>query len=105
MKKFGNIFKQNFVLPPLIKDHATFLLFVRHSVCKWLDKIGLQGTQSNTDKLVDKLKKEVTDHKITLSNKFDLEFENDFKTLPIMYWLPKMHKTPTGAIFIVASRK
>ena len=105
MKKFGNIFKQNFVLPPLIKHHTTFLLFVRHSVCKWLDEIGLHGTQSNTDKLVDKLKKEVTDHKITLSNKFDLEFENDFKTLPIMYWLPKMHKTPTGAIFIVASRK
>ena len=27
------------------------------------------------------------------------------KTLPIMYWIPKMHKNPTGARFIIASKK
>ena len=27
------------------------------------------------------------------------------KSLPIMYWTPKMHKNPTGARFIIASKK
>ena len=41
----------------------------------------------------------------TLSSKFDLEVQADFKTLSIMYWLPKMHKTLIRARFIVASEK
>ena len=42
---------------------------------------------------------------VTLSSKFDLQVQNYFKTLPIMYWLPKMHQTRTGARFILVSRK
>ena len=34
---------------------------------------------------------------------FDLSITGLDKLLPIMYWLPKMHKTPIGATFIVAS--
>ena len=42
------------------------------------------------------MKEEVIDDNIILSDKFDLEVQNVFKTLPIMCWLPKMHKTLTG---------
>ena len=42
---------------------------------------------------------------ITLPRKFDLEFQNDFKTQPIMYCIGKMKNIPVGARFIVASRK
>ena len=34
---------------------------------------------------------------------FDLNIIGLHKLLPIMYWLPKMHKPPIGARFIVAS--
>ena len=34
---------------------------------------------------------------------FDLIITGLDKLLPILYWLPKMHKTPIGARFIVAS--
>ena len=34
---------------------------------------------------------------------FDLSITGLDKLLPILYWLPKMHKTPIGARFIVAS--
>ena len=26
------------------------------------------------------------------------------KTLPVMYWIPKMHKNPTGARYIIVSK-
>ena len=56
-------------------------------VSKLLDEIGLRVTQSDTYKLVNKLKNEVIDDNITISIKFDLEIQNDFKSLPKMFWL------------------
>ena len=38
-----------------------------------------------------------------LKKKLDLKMTEQDKTLPITYWLPKMHKTPIGAKSIVAS--
>ena len=70
-----------------------------------LDEIALRGTQNNTYKLVNKLKEELFDDKVTTSSKFDLEVQNDFKALHIMHWLPKVCKAPTGAIFNVVSKK
>ena len=31
--------------------------------------------------------------------------EKEFNCLPCIYWLPKMHKMPFGAKFIIASKK
>ena len=36
--------------------------------------------------------------------KFDLKITEQDRTLPIIYWLPKVHKTPIGARFIVPSK-
>ena len=66
-----------------------------------LDKIGFRDTQSDPFKLVYKLKEEVIDYNITVFIKFDLEVQNDSNTLPIMHWLPKMHKTLTRASFML----
>ena len=52
-----------------------------------------------------KLKEELIDGNITFPSKFNLEVSNDFKTLPIMYWVTNMHKTPTRARFLVSSIK
>ena len=62
-------------------------------ISKLLDEIALRGTQSDTYKLVNKLTEEVIDDSITFSSEFDLDVQNGFKTLPIIYWLPKIHKT------------
>ena len=61
-------------------------------VSKLLEEIGWSGIQSDTFKLVNKLKEEVIDDNITLSSKLNLEHQNDFKTLPIMYWFPDWSK-------------
>ena len=34
----------------------------------------------------------------------NFEVEEDMEKLPTMYWSPKIHKTPTGARFIIASK-
>ena len=44
-------------------------------VSRLLDEIGLRGTQSDTYKLVNKLKEKVIDENITFSSKFDLSFD------------------------------
>ena len=83
MKKLGNIskiFKHNFILPPLIKYPTTFLYFLCFYVARlnWVN-------QSDTYKLVNKLKEEAIHDDITFPSKFDSEVENYYKTLPIMY--------------------
>ena len=55
-----------------------------------------------TYKLVNKVKEEVIDGNITFSSKSDGEVENNFKTMLLMHWLPKI---PTATRFIVQSRK
>ena len=46
----------------------------------------------------------VNSHKLTLSN-LDLPLKEDMECLPSMYWMPKIHKTPVGERFIIASPK
>ena len=40
---------------------------------------------------------------INLCNNFDLNVDQKQHALPFMYWIPKLHKTPIGSRFIVAS--
>ena len=44
----------------------------------------------------------VSSHKETLSN-YNLSLKEEMECLPSMYWIPKMHKTPVGERFIIAS--
>ena len=57
---------------------------------KLLHEIGWRGTQRDTYKFINKLKDKVIDDNITFSSKFDLEVQNDFERLPIIYWLLEM---------------
>ena len=38
------------------------------------------------------------------TKRFGFKITEKEKTLPIIYWIPKMHKNPTGARFIIASK-
>ena len=42
---------------------------------------------------------------VQVCERFGLKVEEGFEKLPIIYWMPKMHKNPSGARFIVASSK
>ena len=76
------------------KVSNNFYFIIKNSVSTLLYEI---GTQSDTCQLVNKLKEEMIDVSITISSKYNLEIQNNFKTRLIMLQLPKMHKTPTVA--------
>ena len=49
------------------------------------------------EKVVAELMKEIQDE-------FGIETEDEARELSMMYWSPKMHKKPSGARFIIASK-
>ena len=58
------------------------------------------NTYLQSDKDLDAIVKDNED----MCKKFGLALSEKFKTLPLMYWTPKMHKNPIGCRFIVASK-
>ena len=49
-------------------------------------------------------KEDIINNNENFCKKFDLKLTDKDRSLPIMYWLPKLHKTPIGARFIIASK-
>ena len=97
VKQYLQDLQTKFCIVPINKALNNFpFIYKKFYVSKLLDEIGLRATQNDAYKLANKLKEEVIDDSINFSSNFGLEAQNDFKALPIMEWLPKMHKIPTG---------
>ena len=98
--------QQDFVLVPIDKA-ANNIAFICKSfyIKRILDEVGVTDLPSNTYKICNKDVQNVIYNNIQICDKFKLKVEEGFETLPIIYWMPKMHKNPSGARFIVASSK
>ena len=72
-------------------------------ISKLLREVGLSNSKSKTYSKATHSIEEIIQGNISYCKRFDLSITELDKSLPIMYWLPKMHKTPVGARFIVAS--
>ena len=70
-----------------------------------LEEVGVTDLPSNTYKICDDEINNKIVNNIQVCDKFRLKVEERCETLPIIYWMPKMHKNPLGARFIVASSK
>ena len=46
----------------------------------------------------------IADHQKHLRDEFNITVPEDMRTLPDIYWLPKLHKSPIKARFIIASK-
>ena len=46
----------------------------------------------------------VSTHCTELKNKFNITVSNGMRSLPDIYWTPKLHKTPVKFRFIIASK-
>ena len=68
-----------------------------------LAEVGLFNSKSKTYSKATHSMEEIIQANINCSKNFYLNIKEIDKSVPIMYWLPKMHKTPIGARFIVAS--
>ena len=94
----------NFVLVPIDKAANNIAIVCkRFYVSRLLNEVGLLENPSNTYQYCDSDPIDIINDNITLCKSFNLSTTDSHHSLPFMFWTPKMHKTPSGARFIVAS--
>ena len=70
-----------------------------------LKEVGINSAPSDTYSPAQKSKDEIIFDNIGYSKRLKLQpNEERDSVLPVMYWTPKMHKTPSGCRFIIASK-
>ena len=93
-----------FVVVPIDKaSNNVAIICKRFYIQKLLDEVGVPGDMSPTYKISDRNPEDVIADNTLLCEKFDLSLDDRMKSLPFMYWLPKMHYSPPRCRFIVAS--
>jgi len=106
VKAYLHDFHQKFVIVPVDKASNNFsFICKKFYVSKILNEIGIMSEDNPTYKISSKTKEEIIFENVCFSKTFGLNPDDNDKSLPIMYWTPKMHKNPIGARFIVASKK
>ena len=96
---------RHFVIVPIDKAANNFsFICKKYYISKILHEVGLSGTPNPTYTLTTTSKTEIIDNNIRFCEKFGLKVNDKQRDLPIMYWLPKMHKNPVGFRFIIASK-
>ena len=101
--------KDRFVICPIDKATGNIALVCKRFYALVLaNELGLvnnvDNTVGRTYEVINGNSTEVFDQHISdLKGIFNISFDEVNKCLPNMYWLPKMHKTPSKARFIVAA--
>ena len=105
VKKQLNHLKESFVIVPIDKATNNIAFICKHFyakvLVKELDFSNPNNCDNSTYHQVDK-KQIIKEHKTFLS-KLKIELKQNMENLPLMYWIPKMHKNPVGFRFIIAS--
>ena len=94
-------FHRKFVIVPIDKASKNFsFVCKKFYISKLISEISGNDTYLHSEKDLETIVKENEE----MCKKFGLALTEKFKTLPVMYWTPKMHKNPIGCRFIVASK-
>ena len=103
-----NILQEQYVMCPIDKA-ANNIAYIckKYYVQVLIKELVLLSATSNTYQQVnDTLHNILQQQNNTLDSVFRLKNNDEvFNCLPCIYWLPKMHKIPSGARFIIAGKK
>jgi len=94
-----------FVLVPIDKANNISIICKRFYVEVILKEIGIMGDGNNNYRQSQCTKKKIINNNVKYSKTLNINVSDKEHNLPIMYWLPKMHKNPTGKRFIIASKQ
>ena len=100
--------QNNFVMVPIDKADSNVAFVCKRYYMEVIAKeLGLKGNPSDTyEHLSDTDANDIINtHKEELLQQFNLKTPEDMHSLPDIYWLPKLHKNPIKARFIIASQK
>ena len=96
----------NFVIVPIDKAANNIAIICkRFYVIRLLKEVGALGDPSLTYQISNADPIDIVNENVELCKRYNLDLEDRQKTLPIMYWTPKMHYNPSRARFIVSSAK
>ena len=99
-------FHKKYVLVPIDKASNNIAIICKQFYVKRLLKeVGALGNPNPTYQLSNANKLDIINNNMVLCERYGLELKEQQKSLPIMYWTPKMHYTPSRARFIVSSSK
>ena len=108
VKKELKFLHQRFVFVPIDKASNNISIICKQLyasvIHKELDFRNLNTTKSTYTQVHGKLATEIIQDDIEFQENFHINVDKKQKKLPTMYWMPKMHKSPIGARFIVASK-
>ena len=96
---------KKFVLVPIDKaSNNVAIICKKYYVEVILKEIGVIGKSNPTYHITDMPSNEIVHNNCEYSKHLGFTLTEKEKILPIMYWLPKMHKNPVGFRFIIASK-
>jgi hypothetical protein len=98
-------FHKQFVIAPIDKASKNVAMICkRFYITKILDELGIPGNRSPTYLLSHLNRDSLIETNNMLCKKFlNRELLESQKSLPVIYWMPKMHYTPSRQRFIIAS--
>ena len=105
VKTYLSEMKKKFVLVPIDKaSNNIAIVCKKYYIERVLDEVGIIGEPSMTYEESNRDKEEIIYNNKKICETLNIEMDALHHTLPIMYWMPKLHKDPIGARFIIASK-
>ena len=101
----------NFVFLPIGKAANNAAIICKRLYALVIAKeLGFKSGNSNYSGTYDKINSImesdiISEHKEYLSNHYGIKRNSKIETLPLMYWIPKMHENPVRPRFIIALPK
>ena len=100
--------QSKYVMVPIDKaSNNVAFICKRYYAQVLLEELGLLGNPSPTYTKINQQTPDniISQHTNELKDKFNITVDKDMSTLPDIYWIPKLHKTPVKFRFIIASKK
>ena len=104
IKEYLETLHNKYVIVPVDKAANNFAFICkRYYVARLLTEVGIPNGNSQTYERLDTDYHQIINDNIELCKKYGFQVGEKEQCLPIIYWMPKMHKNPVDARFIVAS--
>ena len=70
-----------------------------------MKEVGILDAGNDTYEKINKNQEEMIQDNLEYNTRLKLFNRSKYKSLPMMYWIPKLHKNPVGSRYIIASKK
>ena len=107
VKRYLEELHEKFVLVPIDKAANNIAVICKkHYVAVMVKELGKLEKRSETYEEIEDRQEEVAERLAKeMKKEFGITVEKEEKVMSMMYWSPKMHKNPSGARFIIASKR